>query len=179
MAHTEHWSAISVENATLAFLYGTFQPPTDFEERLREKSEGGQQITVDLNSFMTDGPGRYVSPANFAAVQKFFDSSISIPDGIYGSVADLYQAMGLPAPSSLTLQMQQYGLDIFSSDFAQRAYVWGTTGFTIASATFSVVNGVRSIAEFTIGAEGENFDYTGGEGIEFTIFYTIYTDKSL
>lgn len=60
MAHTEHWSAISVENATLAFLYGPFQLPSDFEERLRDKSEGGQQITVDLDSFVIDGPGRYV-----------------------------------------------------------------------------------------------------------------------
>ncbi|WP_069060122.1 hypothetical protein [Sinorhizobium sp. RAC02] len=163
MTHTEHWSAVSVENATLAFLYGTFQPPSDFEERLREKSEGGQQITVDLNSFMTDGPGRYVSPANFAVVQKFFDTSIFIPDDEYDSVADLYAAMKLPAPSSLTLQIQQYGLDIFSNDFAQRAYVWGTTGFTITSAKFVVANGVRSIVEFTIGVEEENFDYTGGE----------------
>jgi Ca2+-binding RTX toxin-like protein len=156
-----NWTSVSIQDAILLYLYGTTEPG-DFESRLRPNADPAQAITIDTSSFMDDGPGRYVTPANFGVADKFFDGSLAIPDGQYNSVADLYAAMGLDAPTSLTLRLSQYGLDENSADYAQRAFIWGTSGYTIAEASFSVVNGIRTITKFDISVNSEDFNFEGG-----------------
>ncbi|MDS7594927.1 hypothetical protein [Agrobacterium tumefaciens] len=114
---------------------------------------------------MIDGPGRYIKPNNFSIVSAFFDNSISLDDGSY-SLSALMGVNGFGSKSA-TASIRTYPIDITSDDYDTRAFVWGTTGYSIRNATFTVQNGVRTIEYLEIIAEQENFDFTGGPGTSY------------
>lgn len=157
------YTDLSVRNTILQYLYGTFDPSWDFAERFREDSnDAGNSLTVGLQGFMLDGPGRYIKPSNFSIVSAFFDSAKIIEDGIYS----LEQLLGLTGfeDKSAYKSIRQYPIDILSSDYDERAFVWGTTGYRIKDAVFTVEDGHRTIGSLEIVADTDNFDFEGGEG---------------
>ncbi|RWY68276.1 calcium-binding protein [Rhizobium sp. WSM1325] len=162
MTHYNNWADLGIIDGVKHYLYGDTTPDDDYSVRLRDEATAGEVITVSLDSFMTTGPGRYAGPFLMGVVQEFFDTSHAIADGIY-SLADMLTELNLTGTAT-TARMQQYGIDIFSSDYDQRAFLWGTTQFDILSASFSVVADIRVITSITIAAATENFDFQGGPG---------------
>jgi hypothetical protein len=64
----------TVQQVTNMFLYGTMTTPADLTNPalLRPVGIKGPSITVNLLEYMTDGPGRFASPALFDLVKEFF-----------------------------------------------------------------------------------------------------------
>jgi len=162
------YTDLSIQNAVYKFLYGTFDPINDLAdhaERIREETGSGDSISVGLQAFMQDGPGRYIKPNNFSIVSAFFDDTIPLADGSY-TLAALMGLGGFEGKSS-TASIRTYPIDITSADYDTRAFVWGTTGYSIRDAVFTVQNGSRTIQSMEIVAEQENFDFTGGPGTSY------------
>ncbi|CUX57608.1 hypothetical protein AGR8A_pTi10150 [Agrobacterium fabrum str. J-07] len=162
------YTDLSIQNAVYKFLYGTFDPINDLAdhaERIREETSSGDSISVGLQAFMQDGPGRYIKPNNFSIVSAFFNDTIQLADGSY-SLEALMNLNGFEGKSSAA-SIRTYPIDVTSADYDTRAFVWGTTGYSISNAIFSVQNGVRTIQSMEIVAGQENFDFTGGPGTSY------------
>ncbi|MCZ7488133.1 calcium-binding protein [Rhizobium rhizogenes] len=159
------YTDLTIQNAILNYLYGTFSPSGDYAARIRENKSIGDTLAVGLEAFMLDGPGRYIKPSNFSIVSAFFDQSISLGDGSY-NLPTLMGLNGFTDKSSFR-SIQQYPIDVASSDYDVRAFVWGTTGYQIKNAIFAVKDGIRAIESIEIIAQSENFDFRGGRGTSF------------
>ena len=55
------WSELTVEAITNLFLYGQKEKPADYNDRIRstDPSAKGAKVSVDGDSYMSSGPGRY------------------------------------------------------------------------------------------------------------------------
>ncbi|RLM17922.1 hypothetical protein BIY29_18815 [Brenneria alni] len=162
----------SAEQVTNKYLYGTDGKPEDSlsPSILDHRSDTSKnKIAVDTTEYMTDGAGRFVNPANFNIVEKFFNTDI--PPGTY-TKTEMLQRFGHIDPQTGKATnlyggyiVNQIFLGTNDPDYAERAYIWGTTKFKVADGVEFVVNpdGTREIRNFAIVPEGiENFDFDGG-----------------
>ncbi|MGH1510400.1 calcium-binding protein [Ralstonia solanacearum] len=127
-------------------------------------------IPVDAVEYMRSGAGRFVNSANFAWLRKFFDSSIALEPGVY-SAKQIFELVGGVATEpggekgDAGYIVNQIYLGAGDPDYAERAYIWGTTRFKIVDGAEFVVSadGSREIRNFAIVPDGdENFDFEGG-----------------
>jgi RTX calcium-binding nonapeptide repeat (4 copies) len=133
-----------------------------------------QAFEFDMLDYLTNGAGRYATPTIFPLVDQFFDASTDILTGTYSGTAAIRNALGFGDPSDEEAFKQatgaaiwQYGTDTLGLDFAERAYLFGTTGFTLdlTNANFIVgSNGEKSITGMRVKADPDNFDFVGGAG---------------
>lgn len=91
-----NYTNLDIHTATNLYLYGAVDTPADYEDRLRSAEEyaalpidrdGNSFLTVkiEMDNFMTNGPGRYAHASEASFVQDFFagTTSINLPDGRY------------------------------------------------------------------------------------------------
>ncbi|MDX5630487.1 MULTISPECIES: calcium-binding protein [unclassified Brenneria] len=162
----------SAEQVTNKYLYGTDGKPEDRlnPSILDHRSDTSKnKIEVDITEYMTDGAGRFVNSANFNIVEKFFNTDI--PPGTY-TKTEMLQRFGHIDPQTGKATnlyggyiVNQIYLGTNDPDYAERAYIWGTTKFKVADGVKFVVNpdGTREIRNFAIIPEDiENFDFDGG-----------------
>ncbi|WP_025561185.1 calcium-binding protein [Sphingomonas sp. UNC305MFCol5.2] len=164
----------TVENVLSLYLYGTADKPEHFADRLRDlPPEATYPVTVDAVAYM-ESVGRYAYAARATVIQDFFEGRISSSMGVTDatgrttlSIAD-YLSQSNNDVSVLSFVVSQYGTDTAGADFKERAFIWGTTQFSIdPSATFVWENGQLSIENLVVapfdnvGAD-ENFDFEAG-----------------
>ncbi len=166
---------------TRLYVFGTNTPSLeDYNQHIRPldanpEGVGGVHKDYDMHEYMTNGAGRYAYPSLFKAIEKIF--STAIPDSTsaengnrytYTELKDQLATAGNPIiGTDVKLEILQYGTDITSSDFYNRAYIFGTTKFTLdlTTATFEVVNGKVVIYGMKVTADQDNFDYDSGNPI--------------
>ncbi len=161
---------------TKRFLFGTDTPsPDDYNQHIRPwtANTGANRVSIsyDMQTYMNVGAGRYADPALFHAFDKIF--SLTLSDGIYtyengintdGSINLGIKQLANILNTDTNIFISNYGTDITSADFAERAYIFGKAPFQLDlnSATFTVVNGVLSINNMEVRAPGDNFDFHSG-----------------
>ncbi|MDJ0900225.1 MAG: Ig-like domain-containing protein [Xenococcus sp. MO_188.B8] len=148
---------------TRLLVFGTSNPsPDDYNAHIRPAGATPASITYNMLDYMTNGGGRFAYPSLFGAVEKFFDSSIVIPDKDY-TPTEITNLLGL-SNDDLTIGISQYGTGIAFADHVERSYIFGTTNFRldISNATFKVSNGIRTIENMEVRAFDDNFDFNGG-----------------
>lgn len=163
-----HYTDISIEKAIYKYLYGTFDPISDLDnhgDRIREGVSQGDTISVGMQGFMVDGPGRYITPSNFSLIAAFFDHTIPLNDNVY-TLSTLLSQNGYQNRNTWE-EIRTYPVDIYSDDYDTRSFVWGTTTYAIKDAVFVVENGIRKIESIEIVPTQENFDFVGGDGTPF------------
>ncbi|WP_124982195.1 calcium-binding protein [Ralstonia solanacearum] len=163
----------TAEQVTNKYLYGADKRPDDMLDPSILNHRNGtseNSIPVDAVEYMRGGAGRFVNSANFAWLRKFFDSSISLEPGVY-SAKQIFELVGGVATEAggekgdAGYVVNQIYLGAGDPDYAERAYIWGTTRFKIAEGAEFVVSadGSREIRNFAIVPDGdENFDFEGG-----------------
>lgn len=163
----------TAEQVTNKYLYGADKRPEDMlDPSILNHRNGTTEnlIPVDAVEYMRSGAGRFVNSANFAWLRKFFDSSIALEPGVY-SAKQIFELVGGVATEpggekgDAGYIVNQIYLGAGDPDYAERAYIWGTTRFKIADDAEFVVSadGSREIRNFAIVPDGdENFDFEGG-----------------
>ena len=58
------------------YLYGELERPEYFGDHIRSEFERSI-VTFDSAEFMTTGPGRFIEPAMFSVVQRFFSGEFN------------------------------------------------------------------------------------------------------
>ena len=93
---------------------------------------------VDVNDYMDNGPGRFVSAASFEVIVRFFSMAQGIPPSPPGGYTknDLFTMFGLAGDGNL----KRRAAFITQSDFAdstddllERSYIWESTAFRLTT----------------------------------------------
>ena len=136
-------------------------------------------INIDATSYMQNGAGRYASVVDFKMFEKFFTeknlpaklqpySFTEIVDLIYHK-DDAARVKRLPnSKNGFTVPISQYGIDTSSSDYVERAFIFGSTQVTVTKSDIDKLqffvrpDGSREIRNLRITPKDDNFDFIGG-----------------
>jgi hypothetical protein len=162
--------AIDPIQITRLYVFGTDNPSeTDFNTHIRSFSDLPASLPPqNMLDFMTNGAGRYAYPSLFSAVKMIFNATLpdSTPETTggrgYYTYAELQQVLGFSFGWVDThLSISQYGTHPDTADYYDRAYIYGTTNFTLhlEQATFTVINGKITISGMEVKADDDNFDF--------------------
>ena len=152
---------------------GTLSFSDDYNEHIRPLgiSPTPPAFNYDMLEYLTDGAGRYAIPSVFPIVDTFFSLLTPLPQKSY-TASQLQTELGLSNQEfkeASKTAIWQYGTDTLSSDFAERAYIFGTTDFKLdlSNAVFKVdASNNKSITGMRVKTKGDdNFDYIGGSPI--------------
>jgi len=84
-------SQLTAEQITKLFIYGDNPIPNDLasDALIRPPAAPGkvESVTVDINEYMTSGPGRFASSASFEVISRFMTGSVA--PGTYDKTAIL------------------------------------------------------------------------------------------
>jgi len=115
----------------------------------------GNTLTIDAVSYMTTGAGRYANLSQLQIIKDFFDGSFLPSTGTQITVnlanTDVRRFWGI----------QQFEYGVGSTDFDNRAFIHGNTGFALSRDAVFVVtaNGERYIQNSAILANTGDFDF--------------------
>jgi len=163
-------TVLTAEEVTNLYLYGTINTPSDLsnDSHIRPSGAGPTQTTVNINDYMSSGPGRFASPAFFDVVKLFFSPTTSgLPPGTY-TEAQIRSMMGT---SQAIISQQQWAYDDGAGDYEDRVYVWNTVAFEIDdNASFVIAaDGTRRIENFAVipfsNTNTENFDFESDDWV--------------
>jgi Ca2+-binding RTX toxin-like protein len=164
---------LTATDITKLLVFGTTDPSSpDYNSHIRSKETGGPTIKYDMNDYMMTGAGRYAYPSLFGAVRDFFYGfdAILIAPGTYtyttkGGKIESGGGLGFLEDKDFQIGISQYGTDITSSDYADRSYIFGSSGFAIKSITFQVdgfwgIPTSRYIKNINIRPLNDDFDFS-------------------
>ena len=149
---------------------GTLSTNDDYNEHIRPfGSPKPPAVEYDMLDYLENGAGRYAIPAVFPIVDDFFTTILDV--GTY-DILELRDRLNLRKDTDFEkatkTSIWQYGTDTTSLDFAERAYIFGTTDFRLdlTNAKFEVTaKNNKFITGMQVIAEDDNFDFRGGAPI--------------
>ena len=152
----------AINNVVSRYLFNTDTPPSNLtnESIIRNEGQQGDRISVDANEYMTTGGGRFAGVERFNFVRNFLASNDYkgiLPAGVY-TTSELLVAYGI---TDNLLAVQQYYQGVYDSDYAQRAYVFGSGNYKINDDALFYVNenGTREISNICVVPVDNDFDY--------------------
>ncbi|NOT84550.1 MAG: hypothetical protein HOP02_07160 [Methylococcaceae bacterium] len=175
-------SLLTAAEVTNLYLYGTKTLPANLENESLIRPSDPKNISVDMNEYMTTGPGRFASPAKFDLIQQFFTSQAvhlqaNTPEKPYYTKTELFAAFGTEIG---WVGLQQSLYDDGADNYLERAYIWESTAFQIdENAKFVVeANGNRYIKDFAIvpfskNANTEDFDFKSDSGFSKLVNFAL------
>jgi Ca2+-binding RTX toxin-like protein len=159
---------LTATEITSLYLFGTKTPPSNLIDDALIRAAGIKtETSVNINEYMTEGPGRFANPAFFDEVKLFFSGAISLPPGSY-SEAEIRPLLGT---NQAIIAERSWAYDDGNGDYGERTYIWNSVAFEIDdSARFVVApNGDRYIENFAVipySVSGhENFDFSSDDPI--------------
>jgi Ca2+-binding RTX toxin-like protein len=167
----------TIDQIVSRYLFNSDTPPTNLvdENLIRPAGTLGDSVHVDAVEFMATGGGRFADIARFNVVLNFLsedDYGGQLPPGYYTAqqLYDMYSKFpgaagkfqikdGIVVPPQLGIE--QYYNDIYSSDYSERSYVFGSSSFQINDDAMFYVgeDGTRRIDNICVVPVNDNFDY--------------------
>jgi Ca2+-binding RTX toxin-like protein len=178
---------VSVDEILARYLWNQKTAPSPSElvddKWIRNAGAEGDALMIDAQEYMTHGGGRFISAADFGMFKKFFNSERSLSEGnhdflsmwkmIYNETIDLRTREGVDKYNEIKkdvfkTSISQYINGIGSSDYITRAFIFGSTSFTIDFDSIRFVvkaDGTREIQGLKIIPCKDNFDFDSSNGI--------------
>ena len=172
-------SEVTIDRVLSHYLWNKSIPPRREDMQSAATDANRMPINIDATSYMQNGAGRYASAVDFKMVEKFFTeknlpaklqpySFTEIVDLIYHK-DDAVRIKRLPnSKNGFTVSISQYGIDTSSSDYVERAFIFGSTQVTVTKADIDKLqffvrpDGSREIRNLRITPKNDNFDFIGG-----------------
>ncbi len=165
---------LTSQKITNLYLYGKETAPENLlDESLIRSSDAIATTSVDTQTFMTTGPGRFAVGRQFDLVNRFFTAdSTQLPVGSY-SKSELAERLGYDILKDFFgWNMNHYNYQDGTDDYAERTYIWNSQSFKIVDDASFIVeeNGSRHIESFGIEPNidprfPENFDFKSQDGL--------------
>jgi Ca2+-binding RTX toxin-like protein len=178
---------VSVDEILARYLWNQKTAPSPSElvddKWIRNANAEGDALIINAQEYMTHGSGRFISAADFGMFKKFFNSERSLSEGnhdflsmwkmIYNETIDLCTREGVDKYNKIKNEVfktaiSQYSNGIGSSDYITRAFIFGSTSFTIDFDSIRFVvkaDGTREIQGLKIIPCKDNFDFDSSNGI--------------
>ena len=172
-------SEVTIDRVLSHYLWNKSIPPRREDMQSAASDANRMPINIDATSYMQNGAGRYASAVDFKMFEKFFTeknlpaklqpySFTEIVDLIYHK-DDAVRIKRLPnSKNGFTVSISQYGIDTSSSDYVERAFIFGSTQVTVTKADIDKLqffvrpDGSREIRNLRITPKDDNFDFIGG-----------------
>ncbi|QPI73403.1 beta strand repeat-containing protein [Sphingobium sp. Cam5-1] len=154
------------------YLYGSDQMPSSPDQRLRPAALDGVAVEqyVDTASYMNT-VGRFAHLADADIVSSFFSGGLDQQKHLGTTDSNGVTRLPLTAlytggepPESARFVVYQYTAGITESDFAYRAFIWGSTSFVLSGQTTFVwgADGSLSIENGSVRPHDTDFDFQTG-----------------
>ena len=165
---------VSVDEILARYLWNQETAPSPSElvddKWIRDASAKGDALMIDAQEYMTHGGGRFVSAADFELFKNFFSSEFSAGSYDFISMWNILKPEKPLDPKisndekvkKFTRAISQYESGIGSSDYLTRAFIFGSTSFTIDFDSIKFVvkaDGTREIQGLKIIPCEDNFDF--------------------
>ncbi|ORF02841.1 calcium-binding protein [Snodgrassella alvi] len=193
---------VSVDEILARYIWNQEKAPSCTEliddKWIRDTNDVGEALIIDANEFMCHGGGRFVSAANFGMFEKFFDYKSDISAGNYNFLnmckliykndkdykidendPDWQEKHESFKNKDFKRLISQYDTGVSASDFITRAFIFGSTSFTIDFDSIEFIvkeDGSKEIRGLKIIPNADNFDFEG-KGWKADIFNSLYKDK--
>ena len=171
---------VRVDEILARYLWNQETAPSPSElvddKWIRDASAKGDALMIDAQEYMTYGGGRFVSAADFEFFKDFFSSKFSAGSYDFISMWNILRAEN-PINSEMsndekverfTKAISQYTTGIGSSDYLTRAFIFGSTSFTIDFDSIKFVvkaDGTKEIQGLKIIPCEDNFDFDSKNGV--------------
>ena len=173
-------SEVSVDKVLSHYLWNAAIPPKKEDMLTAATSTERKPIHIDATDYMRNGAGRYASAADFKMFENFFNAKNLLVrdkpysfdeaiDLIYGKTKIAQRVRELPKTErGFTTAISQYGIDTSSSDYVERAFIFGSTQVTVTQTDIAKLqffvrpDGSREIRNLRITPKNDNFDFIGG-----------------
>ena len=143
-----------------SYLYNQTSKPTDLTNQSLIRPVGtvkGTDVVTDQTWYMTQGPGQYGYACLSPIVQAFFekDDAGNYINAIPITTSSRLDKTGVKAlfpDVAIQFSIQQYDYDQGTAGYAERVFIWGSSGFSLDDAVrFHVdANGDRYIANLAV-----------------------------
>lgn len=172
-------SEVTIDNVLSRYLWNSPTPPKREDMELSVTHEKRFPIRINAVDYMKNGAGRYASVADFKMFENFFKagnlparekpySFDEIGNKLYIDFTERQRVMFGPKGNGFTVSVSQYGIDTSSSDYVERAFIFGSTQVTVTKADIDKLqffvrpDGSREICNLRITPKDDNFDFIGG-----------------
>ncbi|MFN9569613.1 MAG: VWD domain-containing protein [Cyanobacteriota bacterium] len=163
---------------TTRLVFGTSNPGPDPNTHIRPDAvtSAPPPLSLVMSDYLQLGAGRYALPSGAPIIDAFFNDGLAIngqrvlANGTY-TLAQLRTALNLGqnGAGSTQFSISQYTTDVNSSDFIERAYIFGSTGFNLNPNMLFIVNGFDyKIQNLEVVADSDNFDFQSSSLIAST-----------
>lgn len=174
-------SEVTIDRILSHYLWNTSVPPRRENMQSAITNANRTSVEIDAVDYMKNGAGKYASAADFKMFEKFFNEKLpakvqpysfdEIGNQIYGKkrFEEIKTSMFNPRTGQgFTVSISQYGIDTSSSDYVERAFIFGSTQVTVTKADIDKLqffvrpDGSREIRNLRITPKDDNFDFIGG-----------------
>ena len=171
---------VSVDEILARYLWNQETAPSPSElvddKWIRDASAKGDALMIDAQEYMKHGGGRFVSAADFELFKNFFSSEFSAGSYDFISMWNILKPDDRLDPKitndekvkKFTRAISQYMTGVGSSDYLTRAFIFGSTGFTIDFDSIKFVvkaDGTKEIQGLKIIPCEDNFDFDSINGV--------------
>ncbi|WP_370578884.1 hypothetical protein ABX042_15135 [Snodgrassella alvi] len=171
---------VRVDEILARYLWNQETAPSPSElvddKWIRYASAEGDALMIDAQEYMTHGGGRFVSAADFEFFKDFFSSEFSAGSYDFISMWNILKPKKPLDPKisndekvkKFTRAISQYEIGIGSSDYLTRAFIFGSTSFTIDFDSIKFVvkaDGTREIQGLKIIPCEDNFDFDSSNAV--------------
>ncbi|PIT23337.1 hypothetical protein BGI36_01895 [Snodgrassella communis] len=188
---------VSVDEILARYLWNQKTAPSPSEladdKWIRDANAVGDALIINAQEYMTHGGGRFVSAADFELFKNFFSSEFSAGCYDFISMWNILKPEKFVDPKAklsnkdkikmFTKAISQYTTGIGSSDYITRAFIFGSTSFTIDFDSIKFVvkaDGTREIQGLKIIPCADNFDFDSNSWLatQFNDFFEKEIDPS-
>ena len=172
-------SEVTIDRVLSHYLWNKSIPPRREDMQSAATDANRMPINIDATSYMQNGSRRYASAVDFQMFEKFFTeknlpaklqpySFTEIVDLIYHKDDAARVKRLLDSENGFTVPISQYFQDMASSDYTERAFIFGSTQVTVTKADIDKLqffvrpDGSREIRNLRITPKDDNFDFIGG-----------------
>lgn len=175
-------SDVTVDRILSQYLWNSPIPPKREDMGISITSANRTPVKIDATDYMKNGAGRYATAADFKMFENFFKASNlparntpysfdEIGNKIYGIERFNSWKNGFYSTTpgkGFTVAISQYGIDTSSSDYVERAFIFGSTQVVVTPDDlrklqfFVRPDGSREIRNLRITPKNDNFDFIGG-----------------
>ena len=175
-------SDVTVDRILSQYFWNSPIPPKREDMGISITSANRTPVKIDATAYMKNGAGRYATAADFKMFENFFKASNlparntpysfdEIGNKIYGIERFNSWKNGFYSTTpgkGFTVAISQYGIDTSSSDYVERAFIFGSTQVVVTPDDlrklqfFVRPDGSREIRNLRITPKDDNFDFIGG-----------------
>ena len=124
----------TMEQMTAVYLFGQLEKPSNLidENLIRPKDlVVDYPVKININEYMTDGPGRFVSAKDFDFLGDFFEQKSSLSKNLEPGRYTKFEIFKLLNVDTAWIAHSTAQYDDGKDNLLERAYIWNSVAFMV------------------------------------------------